>query len=573
MSFKISVSIRLLLCLFFLQAGWVNHLEAKPVFLEKKVVSPFGSSFPDTLVKGVRYIDAQVLSALLQSPLNYQPIHKTLYIIDKDQKKWEFYENLSYLRIGADVYNLGHPVIRDLNLHLIPLHSLLNVIKHQYSQSFYVIGDSLKTGNPPPTLFSMEANSRQNGALVRLRLTHKTTTEAFYSHPNYVLNLKNSFLSPDILTKQKLAAPLRLVLVNQEKGFVQLSFSLQEKVESIDLEWNDSTNLDIIFRKPLAKRLPSDKPAASSTARTPAAPLATASPSPSPPKTSPSPSVGQVKPLDPDSINSVEADLFATEDTTKKALDSSSKAPQVPDRNKNRALDRGKKMIIIDPGHGGKDPGAVFKGSQEKLITLDVGKLLKDNLESLGYRALLTRAADTFISLADRPKFATHNKGNLFISLHCNAVAQPQKSGHISGYVAYILREGESEEDKALARRENEAMQSQAQAKNIAKTELSSLDWIVLEHELNQYSHQSERFAEKIVQQFDGGKILKHRTGAHQAGFFVLVGAFMPAVLFEMGFITNTNDRNFMDSPQGKKDIAKRLSIAIDQFFKEEIHE
>ena len=85
---------------------------------------------------------------------------------------------------------------------------------------------------------------------------------------------------------------------------------------------------------------------------------------------------------------------------------------------------------------------------------------------------------------------------------------------------------------------------------------------------MNLYSHQSEAFAEKIVKAFENAKIDKHRTGAHQAGFFVLVGAFMPAVLFEMGFITNDKDRAFLESQSGQKDIAEGLARAIDDYFK-----
>ncbi|MFC1586629.1 N-acetylmuramoyl-L-alanine amidase [Fibrobacterota bacterium] len=101
-----------------------------------------------------------------------------------------------------------------------------------------------------------------------------------------------------------------------------------------------------------------------------------------------------------------------------------------------------------------------------------------------------------------------------------------------------------------------------------SKAEISPVEWILLEHELNLYSHQSEDFAEKIVKAFKGGEIKKHRTGAHQAGFFVLVGSFMPAVLFEMGFITNQKDRKYMSSTKGQKDIASRLSKAIADFFR-----
>ncbi len=225
------------------------------------------------------------------------------------------------------------------------------------------------------------------------------------------------------------------------------------------------------------------------------------------------------------------------------------------------------KTIIIDPGHGGKDPGAVFKKILEKNIALKVAKNLRSQLEKRGYKVLMTRDSDKTLALTDRPKFAAKHGGDLFISLHCNAIdGTPKKKKRIKGYVAYILRAGKSEEDKALARRENQAVVKTTDKKN--KTEISPVEWILLEHELNLYSHQSEAFAEKIVNAFSKCKIRKHRTGAHQAGFFVLVGTFMPAVLFEMGFITNQADRQFMNTAKGQKDIAVRLAKSVDNFFK-----
>ena len=98
--------------------------------------------------------------------------------------------------------------------------------------------------------------------------------------------------------------------------------------------------------------------------------------------------------------------------------------------------------------------------------------------------------------------------------------------------------------------------------------EISPLDWILLEHQLNLYSKQSEALAESIVKNFAGFDIPRYSTGARQAGFFVLVGAYMPAVLFEMGFLTHERDRRVMTSPEGQQGIAERMARAIDEFQK-----
>ncbi len=224
--------------------------------------------------------------------------------------------------------------------------------------------------------------------------------------------------------------------------------------------------------------------------------------------------------------------------------------------------------IIVDAGHGGKDPGAVVKGVREADVNLAVAKLLRTELEKRGYKVLLTRETDVYKTLQERPKFASENKGDLFISLHCNSIAgTASRLATVTGYVGYILREAESEEDKAIARRENQAIEEQQGGKG-KKTEISPLDWILLEHQLNLYSKQSESLTESIVRNFAGFEIPKYSTGARQAGFFVLVGAYMPAVLFEMGFLTHDRDRRVLASSTGQREIARRLAVAIDGFQK-----
>jgi N-acetylmuramoyl-L-alanine amidase len=229
----------------------------------------------------------------------------------------------------------------------------------------------------------------------------------------------------------------------------------------------------------------------------------------------------------------------------------------------------GRGTIILDPGHGGRDRGATFKGVEEAKITLAVAKKLKVDLEELGYTVKLTREDDEYKTLAERPKFASDQGGNVFISLHCNSLPNPSggklsDNPDISGSTVYILREGQSDEDKALARRENDAVEEESG--KASKSEISPVDWILLEHQLNLYSQQSESLAESIVKSFNGFSIPKYSTGARQAGFFVLVGAYMPAVLFEMGFLTHPKDRSILNSKSGQREIAERLATAIDKF-------
>jgi N-acetylmuramoyl-L-alanine amidase len=223
------------------------------------------------------------------------------------------------------------------------------------------------------------------------------------------------------------------------------------------------------------------------------------------------------------------------------------------------------KTIVIDPGHGGKDPGAVgHKGLKEKDVVLSVGLKLKKELEEKGFTVKFTRSKDEFIELEKRPRMASDWGGDLFISLHCNAIEGKEKQQKTEGFKFYILRAGGSEEDKAIARRENQAIALESGKKG--KNEISPAEWIILDNQLALYAEKSALLAGHLVEAFDGGSIKKLQTGAGQAGFMVLVGAYMPAVLAELGFITNPTDGAFLDSEKGQNEIVDRLTKAIVSF-------
>ena len=206
-------------------------------------------------------------------------------------------------------------------------------------------------------------------------------------------------------------------------------------------------------------------------------------------------------------------------------------AATVPAAPKNEtAGTREVKTIVIDPGHGGKDSGAQGKKSNEKDIVLAIGKLLKKELEKEGFKVKMTRDKDEFIELGQRANLANQWDGDLFISLHCNAIdASAERKKQIKGYHVYVLRAPESEEDKAIARRENKVATLYGE-KN-AKEELSPIEWFKLEARLEKYKQNSYMFTEEMLKAFEGGKIRRQAGGVGGAGFMVLVGALMPAVL------------------------------------------
>lgn len=254
------------------------------------------------------------------------------------------------------------------------------------------------------------------------------------------------------------------------------------------------------------------------------------------------------------------------------AKSSSSVAEQKPVVRKNApAGSREVKNIVIDPGHGGKDPGAIGLITNEKSIVLAVSKLLEKELVAMGFNVKLTRSTDKFIQLSERPQIANKWNGDLFISIHCNAIdGNNARKSKTKGFRIYVLRDPESEEDRAIARRENKVAKTYGD-KN-SKEELSPLDWLKIQARLEQYKQASYTFTEKAIQAYEGGKISKMGSGAGGAGFMVLVGAFMPATLIELGFISNPEEERYMNSEKGQKEMAKRIAKGVQQY-KEAIDE
>lgn len=268
-------------------------------------------------------------------------------------------------------------------------------------------------------------------------------------------------------------------------------------------------------------------------------------------------------PTVPEKVSSSEASSSSS------AAKASTEKPIV--RKNAPAGSREVKNIVIDPGHGGKDPGAIGLITNEKSIVLAVSKLLEKELVSMGFNVKLTRSTDKFIQLSERPQIANKWNGDLFISIHCNAIdGNKDRKEKTKGFRIYVLRDPESEEDRAIARRENKVAKTYGD-KN-SKEELSPLDWLKIQARLEQYKQASYTFTEKAIKAYEGGKISKMGSGAGGAGFMVLVGAFMPATLIELGFISNPEEERYMNSEKGQKEMAKRIAKGVQQY-KEAIDE
>ncbi len=223
-------------------------------------------------------------------------------------------------------------------------------------------------------------------------------------------------------------------------------------------------------------------------------------------------------------------------------------------------------VIVLDAGHGGKDPGTIgVSGVQEKSvalgITLKVGALLQKNLK--GVKVVYTRQTDKFVELYRRGQIANEAGGKLFISIHCNSM--PKKPSRANGYEIYLLKPEKTERAIEIARTENDVIKLEDNYQKHYKENLTAEDYIILTMAQNAYVKYSEKFAE--VASACMAKNLKMRnSGVHQAGFLVLVGASMPNVLVETGYLSNKKEEKLLASTKGQQKIAYALYQGIKEY-------
>ena len=196
---------------------------------------------------------------------------------------------------------------------------------------------------------------------------------------------------------------------------------------------------------------------------------------------------------------------------------------------------RSVKTIVIDPGHGGKDPGAVHGNVREKDIVLKAAKRIAAKLAAKDYNVIMTRTEDVFIPLKDRTKIADSARADLFVSIHCNAA--PNKRA-MNGAETYFLSAARSDWARTVEATENSAIRFEAKD----GSGLSELDYILNDLAQTQFLEESQqagiRIQENMVQKCD-----LYNRGLKQANFYVLRLNYMPAVLVEIAFLTHAEDR------------------------------
>lgn len=225
---------------------------------------------------------------------------------------------------------------------------------------------------------------------------------------------------------------------------------------------------------------------------------------------------------------------------------------------------RNRPRVVIDAGHGGRDPGGLMRGSMsEKDVALQVALKVGDVLRAGGVDVVFTRTTDTLVALDDRGRIANQAQGDVFISIHVNA-ANPRwrDPAAARGFETYFLAEARTDDARRVEQMENEVVRFESSEKVASNDALS---FILSDMKQNEHLRESSDLAE-IVQRHLHGVHPGPNRGVKQASFRVLVSAFMPAVLVELGFGTNAEEAAFMAEPVKQRAMARAISEATTEY-------
>lgn len=235
--------------------------------------------------------------------------------------------------------------------------------------------------------------------------------------------------------------------------------------------------------------------------------------------------------------------------------------PAVP----SKPAGESRRTIVIDPGHGGIDPGTLVASIAEKSVVLAFGKALKEQLEASGrYRIVMTRDDDRFVALSERVQVGRAEQADLFISIHADSLVQAQD---VRGATVYTRSERATDADAArLAAKENEA---DSAAGLETSEEVQDVAGILMDLARRETRTFSGVFARNLVDKL-GGSIKMHKIPLRSARFWVLSAPDVPSVLIELGYMSSPKDAELLNSPEWRGKAVTAVSGAIDNYFARE---
>lgn len=220
------------------------------------------------------------------------------------------------------------------------------------------------------------------------------------------------------------------------------------------------------------------------------------------------------------------------------------------------------KTIVIDAGHGGKDPGCHGASSNEKTVCLNIALKLGESIKKKypGIKVIYTRDKDVFVELDERANIANKSKADLFICIHANAA-----SATAYGAETYVLGLHRTESQQKVAERENSTIfLEEDKGEKYKDFDLSPDAIIARQIQLKVFLDQSISFADKLQKEFT--KLGRYNRGVKQAGFLVLYKTTMPSVLIETGFLTNPSEEKFLSDTVGQRKMAASMFSAFEKY-------
>jgi N-acetylmuramoyl-L-alanine amidase len=434
-----------------------------------------------------------------------------------------------------NVYQLPYPVINAAGAFFVPLEVFVPYLGPLFGSTATFGEGILAIGSAPPSstfdIPTVRFEPKTNGLVIRIPATKRLTEMESWLRPDGWLYLTIADARADTAAINALPPTgiVREVIAFQSPTSVQLTFRTRGKIASSEI-LQDSTDILIALRM-------SDEVGTAQTAEPASAPAM------APATVQDSATAAEPTPREPVTLRDTRADLES--------------------RRRRWELD----VIVIDAGHGGMDPGTIgVSGLKEKTVTLGValklGKALKRGMKDV--RVVFTRDNDTFVPLYRRGQIANEVGGKLFISIHANSLKQ--KPSRTEGFEVYLLRPGRTEEAIAIAEQENAVIRLE-EGYEERYQELTDENFILVTMAQSSYGKASEGFAD-LVQRHMSATGIRNR-GVKQAGFLVLVGAAMPNVLIETGYVSNRNEEKFLKSDAGQQKIADAIYRAIKQYREE----
>jgi len=261
-------------------------------------------------------------------------------------------------------------------------------------------------------------------------------------------------------------------------------------------------------------------------------------------------------------IQAIDNKVIIALDSLKAVSEKTVKQPEVATMTTAKKRLKRDKTIVIDAGHGGEDAGATgYKQRKEKHLVLEIALELGKALKERGYRVYYTRDKDFFIPLRDRTKIANDKNADLFLSIHANAAPNESKQLSMKGIETFFLSPGKSERSKSVAALENQAS-------------MDEMDAYSKETFLNVFNREKIILSNKAAIDIQSSmlKNIKKKYsvedgGVREAPFWVLVGATMPSVLIELGYISNPEECEKLFNSQYQRLLVEGISDGIDKYF------